>query len=102
MLFQVFGLRIGRGEVCQLDTSVISLSTAPFQALLDYDNRYFPADHEANQAIFLDAPEINEDAMRLVKSKNMNEVFGCARMYFGGTPYLPDKNTYGITSFELG
>lgn len=152
----------GKGQTCQLDASVIPLSTVPFHALLDYDNTHFPAeradflkawisqpesralavmngnqisgygvirrckngfkigplfadnaqialnlfnglsDHAANQAIFLDAPEINEDAMQLVKSKNMTEIFGCARMYFGGTPCLPNEKTYGVTSFELG
>ena len=60
------------------------------------------SDHAADQPLFLDVPEINADAMQMVADKGMKEVFGCARMYFGEQPVLPDAQIYGITTFELG
>lgn len=60
------------------------------------------SDHAAEDAIFVDVPEINLHAMRIVKDKGMKEVFGCARMYFGNKPKLPDEQIYGVTTFELG
>ena len=40
--------------------------------------------------------------MQLVSDNGMQDVFGCARMYFGSKPVLPDAQTYGVTTFELG
>lgn len=60
------------------------------------------ADHATGQPVFLDVPEINADAMRLVTAKQMTQIFGCARMYFGRTPKLPVAQIYGVTTFELG
>ena len=60
------------------------------------------ADHAAGEAVFIDVPEINESAMKIVNNKGMKEVFGCARMYFGNKPKLPDAHIYGVTTFELG
>jgi GNAT superfamily N-acetyltransferase len=59
-------------------------------------------DHATGQPVFLDVPEINADAMRLVADKQMKEVFGCARMYLGDKPALADAHIYGVTTFELG
>ncbi len=52
--------------------------------------------------IFLDAPENNPDALELAARHGMNEVFGCAKMYVGAPPALPDREIFGITTFELG
>ena len=60
------------------------------------------SDHAAGEAVFIDVPEINKSAMKLVSDKGMREVFGCARMYFGKKPVLPDAHIYGVTTFELG
>ena len=60
------------------------------------------SDHAAGQAIFIDVPEINQSAMQMVADKAMKEVFGCARMYYGDQPPLPDGHIYGVTTFELG
>jgi len=60
------------------------------------------SDHAAGEPVFIDVPEINDSAMQLVSSKDMKEVFGCARMYFGSKPALPDAQIYGVTTFELG
>lgn len=58
--------------------------------------------HAAEEAVFIDVPEINQHAMQIVKDKGMKEVFGCARMYFANKPKLPDAEIYGVTTFELG
>ena len=152
----------GTGRACPLPSSVVSLSTVPFDLILDYDTAHFPAaranflkawivqpdsralgvmkveqlrgygvirrcengfkigplfadnagialdlfnglsDHAAGEAVFIDVPEINESAMKIVNDKGMKEVFGCARMYFGNKPKLPDAQIYGVTTFELG
>ncbi|MEM6581995.1 MAG: GNAT family N-acetyltransferase [Pseudomonadota bacterium] len=56
----------------------------------------------AGEALYLDAPENNSDAMALVRHHGMQEVFGCARMYLGTVPSLRDERIFGITTFELG
>lgn len=60
------------------------------------------SDHAAGEPVYIDVPEINDSAMQLVSDKGMQEVFGCARMYFGDKPALPDAQIYGVTTFELG
>ncbi len=60
------------------------------------------SDHAASEAIFIDLPENNDAALQIVRDKKMKEVFGCARMYFGRKPVLPDTHLYGVTTFELG
>lgn len=60
------------------------------------------ASHAAGQPLFFDTPENNPEALALARRKNMQEVFGCARMYLGVPPQLPHARIYGITTFELG
>jgi hypothetical protein len=55
-----------------------------------------------SEAIFIDVPEINRDALALVARNGMSEVFGCARMVLGPIPQLPDAEIFGVTTFELG
>ena len=52
--------------------------------------------------IFLDIPEVNLEAMELVKRYNMKMVFETARMYTGKIPALPINKIFGVTTFELG
>lgn len=52
--------------------------------------------------VYLDVPEINPDAMALVKKFHMNREFETARMYTGGQPEMPLERVYGGTSFEIG
>lgn len=54
------------------------------------------------EPIFLDVPENNPAAMALARRHQMKEVFGCAKMYFGPKPELPEQEIFGITTFELG
>ncbi len=51
---------------------------------------------------YLDIPEVNEDAVRLVEEMNMKKVFETARMYTGEFYDLPFKKLFGVTTFELG
>lgn len=54
------------------------------------------------EPIFLDVPENNPGALAIASRYNMEEVFGCARMYFGPKPSLPALEIFGVTSFEFG
>jgi len=54
------------------------------------------------EAIFLDVPENNPAAIAMASRHGMEEVFGCAKMYFGPKPKLPEREIFGVTSFELG
>jgi len=56
----------------------------------------------AGGPLFLDAPENNPAAMQLVKQHDMEEVFGCARMYLGPKPPIEQAHVFGVTTFELG
>ena len=58
--------------------------------------------HAVGEPVFIDVPEVNHNAMKLVSDKGMVEAFGCARMYFASVPTLPDAQIYGVTTFELG
>lgn len=58
--------------------------------------------HAVGQAVILDTPENNPEALALAMRHGLREVFGCARMYHGTVPALPWSNIYGVTTFELG
>ena len=59
-------------------------------------------DHAAGEPLFLDVPEGNAAAMALARRHGMREVFGCARMYLGPPPDVPEHEVFGVTTFELG
>ena len=52
--------------------------------------------------IFLDAPEVNPQAVLLAERAGMKPVFETARMYTKLPPPIPLDKLYGVTSFELG
>ena len=54
------------------------------------------------EPIFLDVPESNPSAIEMAHRHDMVEVFGCAKMYLGPKPVLPEHEIFGVTSFELG
>lgn len=56
----------------------------------------------AGGPLFLDAPENNPAAIKLVHQHRMTEVFGCARMYLGSPLVLAHERVFGVTTFELG
>lgn len=55
-----------------------------------------------NTPVFLDIPEINPGAVKLVKKYSMKKSFSTARMYTKTPPKLPIERIYGITTFEVG
>jgi hypothetical protein len=52
--------------------------------------------------IYLDIPEVNQNALELVQKYSMQKVFGTARMYTGNIPEIDNNKVYGVTTFELG
>jgi len=52
--------------------------------------------------VYLDVPENNPAAIELAREAGMKEVFGCAKMYYGTAPRLPNEEIFGVTTFELG
>lgn len=52
--------------------------------------------------VFIDVPEPNADALRMMEKFSFSPVFETARMYRGPVPQLPLHNIYGFTSLELG
>lgn len=60
------------------------------------------ADFAPGAPVYLDVPESNSAAMDLARRHRMREVFGCARMYYGPVPALPQREIFGVTTFELG
>jgi len=54
------------------------------------------------EPIFLDVPEVNPVAIRLVERYQMNKVFETARMYTDAPPAIELEGVFGVTTFELG
>lgn len=52
--------------------------------------------------LYLDVPEINNEAVMLAKKFNMKMMFETARMYTREEPNLPMERVFGVTSFEIG
>jgi len=52
--------------------------------------------------VFLDTPQVNQNAVELAEEYRMSEVFRTTRMYNGKGPILPLQKWFGVTSFELG
>ncbi len=60
------------------------------------------ASQAIGETIVLDVPESNPAAMDMAKRHEMTEVFGCAKMYLGAKPDLPEQEIFAVTTFELG
>ncbi len=56
----------------------------------------------AGELIYLDVPEINQDAINLAESLDSEVVFTTARMYQKGLPDIEHQKVFAITTFELG
>jgi len=78
---------------CPLFADDASLATALFQALCS---------QVSGETVYLDVPENNPAAVTLAREAGMKEVFGCAKMYYGPAPRLPENEIFGVTTFELG
>lgn len=57
---------------------------------------------ETDTSLYLDAPEINTDALNLAHSFEMEKMFETVRMYNHQPPQLSFDKIFGITTFELG
>lgn len=55
-----------------------------------------------NNPVLLDVPEVNQQAMEIVKNANLSMVFETARMYNKSPPKQLLHKVFGLTSFELG
>ncbi len=53
-------------------------------------------------AVYLDVPLPNAEAVALAESHGMRGVFETARMYTGAAPKCELERVFGVTSFELG
>jgi hypothetical protein len=60
------------------------------------------SDVAIGEPVFLDVPEVNPAAMRLVEQHRMNKVFETARMYTDAPPAIELEGVFGVTTFELG
>ena len=58
--------------------------------------------HAQNQAIFLDTPDANPQAISLAQKYSMQPVFECVRMYTHGIPDFDISKVFGVTTLELG
>ncbi|MBM4228761.1 MAG: GNAT family N-acetyltransferase [Gammaproteobacteria bacterium] len=56
----------------------------------------------AGQRVQIDIPEPNVEGLALARAHGLTEVFGCARLYLGPGPDLPNARIFGVTSFEFG
>jgi len=54
------------------------------------------------EMVYLDCPEVNDDAVALALRYNMRMVFGTVRMYSRSEPPISLNRVFGVTSFELG
>jgi len=52
--------------------------------------------------LFLDAPEVNTEAIHLAESYQMKPMFETARMYTKGAPQIELTRVFGVTTLELG
>lgn len=52
--------------------------------------------------IFLDIPEVNKEALKLVNKYKMKSMFETARMYTKQSPDININKVFGVTTFELG
>ncbi len=56
----------------------------------------------AGQHVQIDIPEPNGEGLALARQYGLAEAFGCARLYLGPDPGLPNAQIFGVTSFEFG
>jgi GNAT superfamily N-acetyltransferase len=53
-------------------------------------------------SIMIDVPDNNPSMTELCRNHQMQEIFGCVRMYLGPPPTLQTENLYAILSLEIG
>ncbi len=60
------------------------------------------ADLPVGSQVFVDVPGVNSEALRWVTDRGGEEVFTCARMYYGPPPTTDWSRVFGVTTLELG
>lgn len=70
------------------------IADALFQALINSIEKSTP--------VFIDVPEVNDAALKLVHKYEMKAAFEVARMYKGEPPQVDLRRMYGVTTVELG
>jgi hypothetical protein len=56
-----------------------------------------------DSSVMIDVPEPNIEALQIISSLKLKQVFETVRMYSGGpAPVLPLRKIYGVTTLELG
>ena len=60
------------------------------------------ASQQGDRPLFLDVPDDNPAARDLRTKYEMEEVFGCVRMYLGPVPETRTDMVFGVTTFEVG
>jgi len=63
---------------------------------------FFALTKDIADKVFIDIPEGNKSALRLVRRMGMGQVFETARMYNLKNPDLAVGRIYGVTTLELG
>jgi Acetyltransferase (GNAT) domain len=54
------------------------------------------------ESVYLDMPEVNLAAQKLIRELSLSPVFETARMYTGPDPVVDLSKLFGVTTFELG
>lgn len=57
---------------------------------------------QQGKPIFIDIPDNNPQGQQLRQRYELEEVFGCVRMYYGPPPSIDYDRIFGVTSFEVG
>jgi GNAT superfamily N-acetyltransferase len=71
---------------------------AAAESLFDALVAYVPA----GQAVAIDVPQVNSEAIAMVQGRGMVPMFETTRMYRGGVPAVDVGRVFGVTSLELG
>ena len=64
--------------------------------------RAMAAEVPTGSEIFVDVPEVNSAGMEWIAERGGEEVFTCARMYYGTPPASDWTAVFGVTTLELG
>lgn len=80
-------------KVCPLFAENAQVAAALYEACLN------GADGEP---LYIDVPQNNPMAVKLVSDFGASPVFECARMIYGKFPAFAQEKVFGLTSFELG
>jgi ribosomal protein S18 acetylase RimI-like enzyme len=73
-------------------------SRAVAATLLDAASAHVPV----GEPIMIDVPQVNTEAIALVRDRGLTPIFETARMYIGPDPAIDLTQLFGVTTLELG